>query len=112
MAVEHLLSVEQLSVVLHKSPSSIRSDASRKPTSLPPICRLPGTKRLLWRQEDVDAWLAQFIAYSNRQTEDVSLKQIDNAPETKRRGRPSKAVQVARVRQRASGAMQPPEVHH
>ena len=53
-----LLSVEQLSQLMHKSPSSIRSDASRNPEALPPICRLPGNKRLLWRIEDIAAFLA------------------------------------------------------
>lgn len=56
-----ILSVEQLAILIHKSPASIRSDASRKPQALPPICRLPGNKRLLWRSEDVMAWIAQFV---------------------------------------------------
>ena len=45
--MKSLLSVEQLSVCIHKSVASIRSDSTRNPQSLPPICRLPGTKRLL-----------------------------------------------------------------
>jgi hypothetical protein len=56
-----ILTVEQLGMLLHKSPASIRSDASRSPTSLPPLCRLPGTKRLLWRQQDVSEWLERFV---------------------------------------------------
>lgn len=59
--MQTLLSVEQLSVCLHKSVASIRSDASRNPQSLPPICRLPGTKRLLWRTDDVETWLAKHV---------------------------------------------------
>ena len=50
-----LLTVEQLAQYIHKSVNSIRSDACRNPQSLPPICRLPNTKRLLWRIEDVVA---------------------------------------------------------
>ena len=46
-----LLTVEQLSVYIHKSVASIRSDATRNPQSLPPLYRLPGTKRLRWRAE-------------------------------------------------------------
>lgn len=59
--MKNLLSVEQLAVFLHKSVASIRSDATRNPQSLPPICRLPGTKRLLWRSEDVESWLQQYV---------------------------------------------------
>jgi hypothetical protein len=61
LAMQTLLSVEQLSACLHKSVASIRSDASRNPQSLPPICRLPGTKRLLWRAEDVEGWLEKHV---------------------------------------------------
>lgn len=53
-----LLTVQDLSIWLRKSPATIRSDASRQPLSLPPICRLPGTKRLLWREVDVHQWIA------------------------------------------------------
>lgn len=56
-----LLDVDELAEILHKSPSSIRSDASRNRSALPPICRLPGTKRLLFRVEDVDAWIAGYV---------------------------------------------------
>jgi predicted DNA-binding transcriptional regulator AlpA len=56
-----LLTVEVLATRIHKSVSSIRSDATRNPKSLPPICRLPGTKRLLWRESDVEQWLAQHV---------------------------------------------------
>lgn len=61
-----LLSVEQLSVCLHKSVASILSDASRNPQALPPICRLPGTKRLLWRSDDVEIWLAKHVLSPSR----------------------------------------------
>lgn len=60
-SVELLLAVDQLAKLIHKSPASIRSDASRNLKSLPPICRLPGSKRLLWRPEDVRIWIASFV---------------------------------------------------
>jgi hypothetical protein len=56
-----VLMVEQLAQLIHKSPSSIRSDASRNPHALPPICRLPGNKRLLWLRTDVMSWLASYV---------------------------------------------------
>lgn len=62
--MEALLTVELLSTRIHKSVTSIRSDATRNPRSLPPICRLPGTKRLLWREADVERWVAQHVTPS------------------------------------------------
>ena len=90
-----LLTVEQLATYIHKSVASIRSDATRNPTSLPPICRLPGTKRLLWRIEDVECWIAQHIR-TESDVPVVILAEDDSRP---KRGRPTKAEQVARQRQ-------------
>ncbi|MGX9732326.1 DNA-binding protein [Janthinobacterium aestuarii] len=82
-----LLSVEQLSRLMHKSPASIRSDASRNPEALPPICRLPGNKRLLWRIEDIAAFFASCVKpVVVAHFEIPSL--ASNQP--KRRGRPRK----------------------
>lgn len=81
-----LVSVEQLSLLIHKSPSSIRSDASRNPNALPPICRLPGNKRLLWRTEDI----ATFFASCVHQLPAPFTPSILASNEPKRRGRPRK----------------------
>jgi hypothetical protein len=90
-----LLTVDQLAKCLHKSVASVRSDATRNPRSLPPICRLPGTKRLLWRVEDVEQWLAEHVD---------GLAVAIGAPaydqQRPRRGRPTKAEAVARQRQK------------
>lgn len=92
-AVAVLLTAEQLAQCLHKSVASIRSDATRNPQSLPPICRLPGTKRLLWRIEDVERWLAEHVA--GIALPRVAAVRDEHRP---RRGRPTKAEQVARQR--------------
>lgn len=82
-----ILTVEQLAQVIHKSPTSIRSDASRNPGALPPICRLPGNKRLLWRREDVLAWIAKHVqGPAGQQLGGL----FEKTPQTKRRGRPRK----------------------
>lgn len=82
-----VLAVEQLSRIIHKSPASIRSDASRNPAALPPICRLPGNKRLLWRLEDVQVWLASFVEREPA----PALSAVDiYAP--RKRGRPRKVA--------------------
>lgn len=52
------LTVEQLSAVIHKSPGTIRNDASSAPHRLPPIFRAPGTTKLLFIEADVLAWIA------------------------------------------------------
>lgn len=91
--MKSLLTVEQLSVCLHKSIASIRSDATRNPKSLPPLCRLPGTKRLLWRIQDVELWLAGHVIV-------VTPEHIPPS-DTPRRGRPSKAAQQAKEKLQA-----------
>jgi len=93
-----LLTVEQLSAYLHKSVASIRSDATRNPRSLPPLCRLPGTKRLLWRAEDVERWLAAFVTTSNS-NQAPAPQEVNTGP---RRGRPTKAMQVASARRKTA----------
>jgi hypothetical protein len=86
----NLVSVEQLSLLLHKSPASIRSDASRNPTALPPICRLPGNKRLLWRAEDIATFFASCVQQQWPVPFASAPVQVANEP--KRRGRPRKTT--------------------
>lgn len=95
--MQALLTVDQLSEYLRKSVASIRSDATRNPAALPPRCRIPGTKRLLWRVEDVEHWLASHVA-----TEEASQVR-QPVMERGRRGRPTKAEQLAREK-RLSGS--------
>lgn len=93
-----LLTVEELSQYLQKSASSIRSDATRNPRALPPICRLPGTKRLLWRAQDVEQWIAEHVAGATETPVSVFEMQASKP----KRGRPTKAEQLARRRQAQS----------
>jgi hypothetical protein len=87
-----LLCVVQLAKVIHKSVASIRSDASRNPSALPPICRLPGNRRLLWRLEDVQAWLAGSV---ERRPQLSQLGSHLASNQLKRRGRPRKTEAAA-----------------
>jgi hypothetical protein len=105
--MEDLLTVEQLSKCIHKSVTSIRSDASRNQASLPPICRLPGTKRLLWRMQDVEDWLAKHVQASA--AIDKQLAPVA-ASEKRKRGRPTKAEQIARDRRLAGKTHQPQQL--
>jgi zona occludens toxin (predicted ATPase) len=56
-----LLDVSQIATLLRKTVPSIRSDVCRNPSALPPRCKLPGSRRLLWRAEDVSTWLAACV---------------------------------------------------
>lgn len=91
--MQALLTVEQLSTRIHKSVASIRSDATRNPHSLPPICRLPNTKRLLWRAEDVEQWIARHVAGC-----EPTATTHQPLPEKRRRGRPTKTESLAKQR--------------
>lgn len=82
-----LMDVAQMASLLRKTVASIRSDVSRNPMSLPPLCRLPGSRRLLWRAEDVNAWLAGCVEHVPHVSQSVSIL-ASNEP--KRRGRPRK----------------------
>lgn len=92
-----VLSVDQLARFIHKSPSSIRSDASRNPSALPPICRLPGNKRLLWRLIDVQEWLAMYVEKRPDVTTRSSLP-TSLEPAQRQRGRPRKTMATIETR--------------
>jgi len=53
------LTVEELSMLIGRKATTIRTDLSRKPESLPPRLRIPGSNKLLWLEDDVRAWLEQ-----------------------------------------------------
>jgi predicted DNA-binding transcriptional regulator AlpA len=89
-----LLTIELLSQYLHKPVQSIYNDLSKKPHKLPPPCRLPDTRRLLWRLEDVERWIAQHIEDRSKQADPIDPP----LAHVKKRGRPTKAEQVARDR--------------
>ena len=53
------MGVEELSVLLRRAVDTIRSDARRRPDTLPPRIIIPGTSKLLWLEEDVDNWMKE-----------------------------------------------------
>lgn len=48
---------EYLVPLLHRTVETIKVDARRKPDSLPPRLKIPGSSKLLWLESDVVAWL-------------------------------------------------------
>ena len=51
------LTAEDLAPLLGRAVSTIKTDSRRKPESLPPRLRIPGSNRLLWLESDVIEWL-------------------------------------------------------
>ncbi|OOG40647.1 hypothetical protein B0E51_08360 [Rhodanobacter sp. C05] len=52
-----MLTVEDLAAVLRRARSTILSDLRRAQHRVPPTCTPRGTRKPLWRPEDVEAWL-------------------------------------------------------
>ncbi len=98
-----LLTVEQLSPIIRKSVASIRSDVGRNPKTLPPICRLPGNKKLLWREQDVLEWIERHVVRIDRIEADAGVAGDSRRPSAmpweiqKRRGRPTKIETMRRA---------------
>lgn len=53
------IGVEELASLIRRAVPSIKSDLIRKPESLPPRVKMPGSKKLLWLKTDVIEWLHQ-----------------------------------------------------
>ena len=59
-----VLNVNGMAELLGMTPKSLYSRRSRDPKSLPPAIRIG--RRLVWRRETVDAWLADLERKQNR----------------------------------------------
>ncbi len=55
--IHKLLNVNDIAELLQKKPETIRNDLRRRPESLPPWIVIPGSKTILWIEEDVENWL-------------------------------------------------------
>jgi len=55
--IRPLLTVDDLAAILRRAKSTILADLRRAPQRVPRTCTPPGTRRPLWRPEDVEAWL-------------------------------------------------------
>lgn len=52
-----LLMAKDLAKLLHKTQRTIEVDVTRRPKSLPPRLKIPGSRKVLWLESDVFAWL-------------------------------------------------------
>jgi hypothetical protein len=48
---------EYLVPLVHRSIETVKVDARRKPDSLPPRLKIPGSTKLLWIEADVIEWI-------------------------------------------------------
>lgn len=48
---------EYLVPLIHRTVATIKVDARRRPESLPPRLKIPGSAKLLWLESDVIEWL-------------------------------------------------------
>lgn len=51
------LTAEDLSPLLGRAVSTIKTDVRRRPETLPPRLRIPGSTRLIWLERDVIDWI-------------------------------------------------------
>lgn len=87
VSFRRILFIEELSALIGKAATTIRTCASNEKyhRHIPRPFKLPNSRRLAWYEEDVLAWL--------------QAAQPVGEPQKKRRGRPTKAEQLARMRQ-------------
>ena len=52
-----LLMAKDLAMLLRRTRRSIEVDVTRRPQSLPPRLRIPGSRRVVWLEADVFRWL-------------------------------------------------------
>ncbi|WP_080940051.1 helix-turn-helix transcriptional regulator [Chromobacterium violaceum] len=84
-AVPRILFIEQVSSIIGKSVTTIRTCATNEKYKhlIPRPFKMPHSRRLAWYEKDVLAWLAG--------------AQPVSPPVKRRRGRPTKAEQLARI---------------
>ena len=58
-----LLDVKELSLKIRKTVRTIQVDVTRRPETLPPRLIIPGGRKLLWLDTDVDKWLEKCRQY-------------------------------------------------
>ena len=51
------LTAEDLAPLLGRAASTIKTDVRRRPDSLPPRLKIPGSNRVLWLEADVLEWI-------------------------------------------------------
>ena len=88
--------VEEVAVFLKKSVPTIYSDSKRRPESLPPRIKIPGSSRLLFA--NLHQWASGLILHPA-----LDAPKLENRPQRKR-GRPSN-LEVKRRKAEETGCV-------
>lgn len=59
--LDPFLYVRDMAILLNRKESTIRSDVTRRPHTLPPITKLPGSNRVRWHRQVVDEWIEKHM---------------------------------------------------
>jgi len=88
-SLRRILFIEELSSLIGKTATTIRTCVSNEKYQhhIPRPFKLPHSRRLAWYEDDVAAWM--------------QAAQPVGQPQKKRRGRPTKAEQLARAKHAA-----------
>jgi len=54
------LTIKDLAGLLNRSPATIATEVTKSPHKLPPRLQLPGSRRVLWLQSDVEMWIDEY----------------------------------------------------
>ncbi|WP_434108134.1 helix-turn-helix transcriptional regulator [Paraburkholderia caffeinilytica] len=101
-----LLTLSQLCPLLHRKPATVYADiAAKRFDRLPPLVRLPGQRKLLWRKQDVFEWIEQHVQPAVAAVADTrkptsaktQLNGIDPPEQRRQIGRPTKRQQLERL---------------
>lgn len=61
-----MLKAEDLAPLLGRAVSTIKTDVRRRPETLPPRLKIPGSNRLVWVEADVIEWINRQRELSKR----------------------------------------------
>lgn len=96
------LDIKQLSQEINLAVKTIRTTLVRNPSALPPRLVIPGQKRLLWLRSDVERFYeSQVRAHGSNQNFTTQKRKLPQEmfckAEKIKPGRPTKALQIARM---------------
>lgn len=60
MSASPLIGIKELADIIQRSPNTIAAEVTKAPHKLPPRLKLPGSRRVLWKREDVMMWIDQY----------------------------------------------------
>ena len=75
----NLLDTNELAQTLHISARSLRNRLSLNPSSLPPVVRFPGLRKVLFRHEDVQSFISAHIQVQKRAGRPTKRQQLEKS---------------------------------